>query len=357
MKDYRSLEHKIRDLMIEARTGTEIRQKVANVGRPDNNVKDETSKLAKQGEIKTKIIDEEQVDEALGTIANMKKASLSAAEKAGVKIHKGGKVPDNWEENSASKRKATGKSVATSSMDHDKTSKIAEAAVDGKDDGDMGEQDPKKLKGGVTQVDLKPKTNDNTEDENSEDKAGKAAANKANKEIGQKTKPVKEESMNKHFGLPQDLIDLVTETLKGGQKKIDKNHNGKIDGQDFAILRGEKKSVKEAACSKCGMDPCKCTHKEEAEQIDELSRGTLNKYVQKSHNQTTKVDAVGPSSKAGIPSFYKGKNKDLGKDPAQKLKMRAAGQKLAIKKLNKEEVQLSDAEKARLEEIINKIEV
>ena len=37
--------------------------------------------------------------------------------------------------------------------------------------------------------------------------------------------------------------------------------------------------------------------------------------------------------------------------------MRAAGQKLAIKKLNKEEVQLSDAEKARLEEIINKIEV
>jgi hypothetical protein len=36
----------------------------------------------------------------------------------------------------------------------------------------------------------------------------------------------------------------IEEELKGGQVKIDKNHNGKIDGQDFKILRGEKK-VKE----------------------------------------------------------------------------------------------------------------
>jgi hypothetical protein len=32
----------------------------------------------------------------------------------------------------------------------------------------------------------------------------------------------------------------VKEELKGNQKKIDKNHNNKIDGQDFAILRGQK---------------------------------------------------------------------------------------------------------------------
>jgi hypothetical protein len=31
------------------------------------------------------------------------------------------------------------------------------------------------------------------------------------------------------------------EALKGGQKKIDKNHNNKIDADDFKILRGEKK--------------------------------------------------------------------------------------------------------------------
>ena len=37
----------------------------------------------------------------------------------------------------------------------------------------------------------------------------------------------------------------VSEELKGGQKKIDKNHNGKIDGQDFAILRGQKKANEE----------------------------------------------------------------------------------------------------------------
>ena len=38
----------------------------------------------------------------------------------------------------------------------------------------------------------------------------------------------------------------VKEVLKGGQKKLDKNHNGKIDAQDFKILKGQKKSeVKE----------------------------------------------------------------------------------------------------------------
>ena len=35
----------------------------------------------------------------------------------------------------------------------------------------------------------------------------------------------------------------VKETLKGNQKKIDKNHNGKIDSDDFAILNKEKKRV------------------------------------------------------------------------------------------------------------------
>ena len=33
----------------------------------------------------------------------------------------------------------------------------------------------------------------------------------------------------------------VAENLKGNQKKIDKNHNGKIDAQDFKILKGQKK--------------------------------------------------------------------------------------------------------------------
>lgn len=58
-----------------------------------------------------------------------------------------------------------------------------------------------------------------------------------------------------------NLINTILETdtkakmeeLKGGQHKIDKNKNNKIDAQDFAILRGEKKAMK----------------KEETKQVDE----------------------------------------------------------------------------------------
>ena len=67
MKDYRSLEQKIRQVRLdeaEARN-TALRKKVENVGRPEDDNKDaETSKLAKQAEIKKKIIDEEQFNEA-----------------------------------------------------------------------------------------------------------------------------------------------------------------------------------------------------------------------------------------------------------------------------------------------------
>ena len=47
----------------------------------------------------------------------------------------------------------------------------------------------------------------------------------------------------------------MKEELKGGQKKLDKNHNGKIDGQDFKILKGQKQDTKEEAeeeCDECG---------------------------------------------------------------------------------------------------------
>jgi len=32
--------------------------------------------------------------------------------------------------------------------------------------------------------------------------------------------------------------------LKGGQKKLDKNNNGRIDAQDFKILQGSKKGMR-----------------------------------------------------------------------------------------------------------------
>jgi hypothetical protein len=55
------------------------------------------------------------------------------------------------------------------------------------------------------------------------------------------------------------------EELIGGQKKLDKNHNGKIDAQDFKILKGQKQDTKEEEeeCYECGsssmnemMDTC-----------------------------------------------------------------------------------------------------
>jgi hypothetical protein len=92
-------------------------------------------------------------------------------------------------------------------------------------------------------------------------------------------------------------------------------------------------------------------HYEEVEEIDELSRKTLNSYAYKADKQLTTVNAVGPSHKAGIPGHYRGKNKELGKDPADKMRGRKAGINMAVKKLNKEEVEFSEAEIARLEEI------
>jgi hypothetical protein len=45
----------------------------------------------------------------------------------------------------------------------------------------------------------------------------------------------------------------LEEILRGNQKKIDANHNGKIDGQDFKILRKEKDMNEDKQmCSECG---------------------------------------------------------------------------------------------------------
>jgi hypothetical protein len=53
-------------------------------------------------------------------------------------------------------------------------------------------------------------------------------------------------NLRKNDALADAVKDVLQqEALKGNQVKIDKNHNGKIDGQDFKILRGEKKAVKE----------------------------------------------------------------------------------------------------------------
>ena len=123
----------------------------------------------------------------------------------------------------------------------------------------------------------------------------------------------------------------VSEELKGGQKKLDKNHNNKIDGQDFAILRGEKKAIKEEDAydkdryavkngkavkdnpahmgskdephhvwAKSADEALKKKMKEEVEQIDELSKDTLNSYVKKSFSDKEKENLDTPQRQKGL---------------------------------------------------------
>ena len=101
----------------------------------------------------------------------------------------------------------------------------------------------------------------------------------------------------------------VAEELKGGQKKIDKNHNNKIDGQDFAILRGEKKV------------------KEEVEQVDETVGVT--DYNPKSQGGTRK-ELLAQYSKSGDPKHA---------ESARKAGATQSELKSARPNMNKEEVE------------------
>lgn len=58
-----------------------------------------------------------------------------------------------------------------------------------------------------------------------------------------------------------------TEALVGGQKKLDHDKDGDIDGLDFAALRAKKKKKNEET--------------EESAELDELSKKTLGSYVKK----------------------------------------------------------------------------
>jgi hypothetical protein len=76
--------------------------------------------------------------------------------------------------------------------------------------------------------------------------------------------------MDSIANLVKNILEADTkakmEELKGNQHKIDKNKNNKIDAHDFAILRGQKKGMKE-----------------EAEQVDEASHQakTTMKHIAK----------------------------------------------------------------------------
>jgi len=68
---------------------------------------------------------------------------------------------------------------------------------------------------------------------------------------------------------PETLYESVNEKFAHpNHKKLDANGNGKVDAQDFALLRAKKKGMKNFK-----------EFKESLEQLDELSKKTLGSYI------------------------------------------------------------------------------
>jgi len=139
-----------------------------------------------------------------------------------------------------------------------------------------------------------------------------------------KKKAMKKES----FG---DFKNRLIESLKGNQHKIDKNKNNKIDAHDFKLLRAQK---------------------EEVEELDELSIGTLLKVKHAAVRGADDATRDGNDAKAD-------KRYDLAGKASNKieLKNRAAGLKpsgqhafeeVELDEANKESKKDFDARQARL---------
>jgi hypothetical protein len=148
----------------------------------------------------------------------------------------------------------------------------------------------------------------------------------------------------------------MEEELKGNQKKLDKNHNGKLDAQDFKMLR-----------------------KEEVEQIEEgdLSvRHLYNKFADASANgHDTKpaekaikkvhgdevLNHMKRASAANARGDFDGEGKHFEKARAAAGKTDRIGATVGkgrseFRKMHKEEVELSAEELARIEEINNNLD-
>jgi protein required for attachment to host cells len=92
----------------------------------------------------------------------------------------------------------------------------------------------------------------------------------------------------------------VKEDLKGNQKKLDKNHNGKIDGQDFKILKGQKKKKSVKTDTK---------DKEVKEWVESLAENNYHSFTSKNEIMEMiqiKLQEAGPNVNIGhngIPEF------------------------------------------------------
>ena len=67
----------------------------------------------------------------------------------------------------------------------------------------------------------------------------------------------------------------MDEKLVGNQDKLDKNHNGEIDGQDFKIMKGQDSSEEE--CEECGSSYME-EEEEGGDDFEEMLRGRRKKH-------------------------------------------------------------------------------
>ena len=129
--------------------------------------------------------------------------------------------------------------------------------------------------------------------------------------------------------------ETVSEELKGNQHKIDKNKNGKIDSQDFKMLRKEEK--KECSCENEHEGDCPVN--EEIQQIDELSKSTLGSYINKASGDAATSKAASAnwahvSTKARNPRVKDAAAKYSDEEDARHSK-RMTGISQAVKKVTK----------------------
>jgi hypothetical protein len=122
-------------------------------------------------------------------------------------------------------------------------------------------------------------------------------------------------NLKKNDAIADAVRGIMEKELVGNQKKLDKNHNGKLDSQDFKMLRGQKKAT------------------EDVEQIDELKKSTLASYAKKAGDESSYY-----SFAAGSRS-----EKDPQRLVSDKLAMkRLTGVNKAVDRLAKEDVEQQD---------------
>jgi hypothetical protein len=103
-----------------------------------------------------------------------------------------------------------------------------------------------------------------------------SGALKSAKDAGEKTFSVD----GKEYDVEECWSKQMEEELVGGQKKLDKNQNGKIDGQDFKMMKDEKSSDEEE-CDECGSSYME-EEKEGDDDFENMLRGRRkHSYVDK----------------------------------------------------------------------------